>query len=53
MPITIKQAAQNFMLEVIWQDDIAPILRRLGVRTDKKIEGPKRSNAEKIGRAHV
>ncbi|MGE4193051.1 MAG: hypothetical protein AB7E51_06660 [Pseudodesulfovibrio sp.] len=41
MPSSIRRACRNFMLEVLWLDDLEPQLRALGVRTDKDVEGPR------------
>ncbi len=32
----------QFMCEVIWRINLNPILRRLGIRTDRVVEGPRR-----------
>ncbi|WP_285906760.1 hypothetical protein [Pseudodesulfovibrio pelocollis] len=42
MARTVHEAAKAFMEEVLWRAEIAPVLRRLGVRTDRAVEGPRR-----------
>ena len=41
MSESVEKATMQFMLDVVYADEVEPQLRLLGIKTDKSVEGPR------------